>query len=357
MACQSYDANYKALIILQKTSLVLLNSAIHLLNGQINTGMRPKQHSYRHLPAAQPRALGSLPAWPYNLRTLFVELVMPNLHLADLTAEIEANVRRALAEDIGSGDITARLIPAERLAKATIITRDNAVISGTAWVDAVFRQLDPRVAVHWQVADGERVSPNQVLFHLEGPARSLLSGERSALNFLQMLSGVATHAQQLADQVAQTQVKLLDTRKTLPGLRLAQKYAVTCGGCHNHRIGLYDAFLIKENHIAACGGIAQAISAAHKIAPGKPVEIEVESLAELKEALAAGADIIMLDELSMDDMREAVRLNAGKAKLEASGGINESTLLPIAQTGVDYISIGAMTKDVKAVDLSMRLSL
>ncbi len=357
MACQSYDANYKALIILQKTSLVLLNSAIHLLNGQINTGMRPKQHSYRHLPAAQPRALGSLPAWPYNRRTLFVELVMPNLHLADLTAEIEANVRRALAEDIGSGDITARLIPAERLAKATIITRDNAVISGTAWVDAVFRQLDPRVAVHWQVADGERVSPNQALFHLEGPARSLLSGERSALNFLQMLSGVATHAQQLADQVAQTQVKLLDTRKTLPGLRLAQKYAVTCGGCHNHRIGLYDAFLIKENHIAACGGIAQAISAAHKIAPGKPVEIEVESLAELKEALAAGADIIMLDELSMDDMREAVRLNAGKAKLEASGGINESTLLPIAQTGVDYISIGAMTKDVKAVDLSMRLSL
>jgi len=357
MACQSYDANYKALIILQKASLVLLNSAIHLLNGQINTGMRPKQHSYRHLPAAQPRALGSLPAWPYNRRTLFVELVMPNLHLADLTAEIEANVRRALAEDIGSGDITARLIPAERLAKATIITRDNAVISGTAWVDAVFRQLDPRVAVHWQVADGERVSPNQVLFHLEGPARSLLSGERSALNFLQMLSGVATHAQQLADQVAQTQVKLLDTRKTLPGLRLAQKYAVTCGGCHNHRIGLYDAFLIKENHIAACGGIAQAISAAHKIAPGKPVEIEVESLAELKEALAAGADIIMLDELSMDDMREAVRLNAGKAKLEASGGINESTLLPIAQTGVDYISIGAMTKDVKAVDLSMRLSL
>ena len=357
MACQSYDANYKALIILQKTSLVLLNSAIHLLNGQINTGMRPKQHSYRHLPAAQPRALGSLPAWPYNRRTLFVELVMPNLHLADLTAEIEANVRRALAEDIGSGDITARLIPAERLAKATIITRDNAVISGTAWVDAVFRQLDPRVAVHWQVADGERVSPNQVLFHLEGPARSLLSGERSALNFLQMLSGVATHAQQLADQVAQTQVKLLDTRKTLPGLRLAQMYAVTCGGCHNHRIGLYDAFLIKENHIAACGGIAQAISAAHKIAPGKPVEIEVESLAELKEALAAGADIIMLDELSMDDMREAVRLNAGKAKLEASGGINESTLLPIAQTGVDYISIGAMTKDVKAVDLSMRLSL
>ncbi|MCV4271871.1 carboxylating nicotinate-nucleotide diphosphorylase [Pseudomonas capsici] len=282
---------------------------------------------------------------------------MPNLRLADLTAEIEANVRRALLEDVGSGDITAQLIPQERLAKATIISRDAAVIAGTAWVDTVFRQLDPRVAVHWQVADGDRVSPNQALFHLEGPARSLLTGERSALNFLQLLSGVATRAQHYADMVSDTQVKLLDTRKTLPGLRLAQKYAVTCGGCHNHRIGLYDAFLIKENHIAACGGIAQAVAAAHKIAPGKPVEVEVESLNELKQALEAGADIIMLDELSLDDMREAVRLTAGRAKLEASGGINDDTLQVIAETGVDYISIGAMTKDVKAVDLSMRLSL
>ncbi|WP_122553420.1 carboxylating nicotinate-nucleotide diphosphorylase [Pseudomonas viridiflava] len=282
---------------------------------------------------------------------------MPNLRLAALTAEIEANVRRALLEDVGSGDITAQLIPAERLAKATIISRDAAVIAGTAWVDAVFRQLDPRVAVHWQVSDGDRVSPDQALFHLEGPARSLLTGERSALNFLQLLSGVATRAQHFADMVSGTQVKLLDTRKTLPGLRLAQKYAVTCGGCHNHRIGLYDAFLIKENHIAACGGIAQSIEAAHKIAPGKPVEVEVESLAELKQALDAGADIIMLDELSLEDMREAVRLNAGRAKLEASGGINDDTLRVIAETGVDYISIGAMTKDVKAVDLSMRLSI
>lgn len=282
---------------------------------------------------------------------------MPNLRLSALTAEIEANVRRALLEDVGSGDITAQLIPAERLAKATIISRDAAVIAGTAWVDAVFRQLDPRVAVHWQVADGDLVSPNQALFHLEGPARSLLTGERSALNFLQMLSGVATRARYYADIVSGTQVQLLDTRKTLPGLRLAQKYAVTCGGCHNHRIGLYDAFLIKENHIAACGGIAQAVEAAHKIAPGKPVEVEVESLAELQLALDAGADIIMLDELSLDDMREAVRLTAGRAKLEASGGINEDTLKVIAETGVDYISIGAMTKDVKAVDLSMRLSL
>jgi len=282
---------------------------------------------------------------------------MSNVRLATLTAEIEANVRRALREDVGSGDITAQLIPAERLAKATIISRDDAMIAGSAWVDAVFRQLDPRVAVHWQVADGERVTPNQALFHLEGPARSLLTGERSALNFLQMLSGVATRAQYFADIVAGTAVKLLDTRKTLPGLRLAQKYAVTCGGCHNHRIGLYDAFLIKENHIAACGGIARAISTAHSIAPGKPVEIEVESLEELQEALDAGADIIMLDELSLDDMREAVRRTAGRAKLEASGGINEQTLRVIAETGVDYISIGAMTKDVKAVDLSMRLSL
>ncbi|EPM70849.1 nicotinate-nucleotide pyrophosphorylase [Pseudomonas syringae pv. theae ICMP 3923] len=282
---------------------------------------------------------------------------MPNLRIADLSAEIEANVRRALLEDVGSGDITAQLIPAERLAKATIISRDAAVIAGTAWVDAVFRQLDPRVAVHWQVVDGERVSPNQALFHLEGPARSLLTGERSALNFLQMLSGVATRAKYFADIVAGTQVKLLDTRKTLPGLRMAQKYAVTCGGCHNHRIGLYDAFLIKENHIAACGGIAQAVTAAHRIAPDKPVEVEVESLGELKQALDAGADIVMLDELSLDDMREAVRLTAGRALLEASGGINDDTLRVIADTGVDYISIGAMTKDVKAVDLSMRLSL
>ncbi|RMV50118.1 Quinolinate phosphoribosyltransferase [Pseudomonas syringae pv. helianthi] len=294
---------------------------------------------------------------PYTRTTLLLEPAMPNLRIADLTAEIEANVRRALLEDVGSGDITAQLIPAERLAKATIISRDAAVIAGTAWVDTVFRQLDPRVAVHWQVSDGDRVSPNQTLFHVEGPARSLLTGERSALNFLQMLSGVATRAQYFADMVAGTQVKLLDTRKTLPGLRMAQKYAVTCGGCHNHRIGLYDAFLIKENHIAACGGIAQAVEAAHRIAPGKPVEVEVESLSELKQALDAGADIIMLDELSLDDMREAVRLTAGRARLEASGGINDNTLRVIAETGVDYISIGAMTKDVKAVDLSMRLSL
>jgi nicotinate-nucleotide pyrophosphorylase (carboxylating) len=207
------------------------------------------------------------------------------------------------------------------------------------------------------VRDGERVAANQVLFTLEGPARALLSGERSALNFLQTLSAVATRCRHYADLVEGTPVRLLDTRKTLPGLRLAQKYAVTCGGCHNHRIGLFDAFLIKENHIAACGGIGAAIDSAQRIAPGKPVEVEVENLEELQEALAAGADIIMLDELSLEDMRTAVKLTAGRAKLEASGGINDSTLRTIAETGVDYISLGTLTKDVKAIDLSMRLKL
>lgn len=281
---------------------------------------------------------------------------MPNLTLAELSQEIQDNVRRALSEDIGSGDITAMLIPAERQASARIITRQDAVIAGTAWVDEVFRQLDAQIQVEWQVADGERVSADQTLFTVHGPARALLSGERSALNFLQTLSAVATHCRYYADMVEGTGVRLLDTRKTLPGLRLAQKYAVTCGGCHNHRIGLFDAFLIKENHIAACGGISAAIEAAQRIAPGKPVEVEVESLQELREALAAGADIIMLDELSLEDMREAVSITSGRAKLEASGGIDEKTLRTIAETGVDYISMGTLTKDIKAVDLSMRLT-
>ena len=282
---------------------------------------------------------------------------MPNLTLADLTGEIQANVRAALAEDVGSGDLTAQLIPAERSASARVITREDATVAGCAWVDEVFRQIDLRVQVEWKVRDGERVSADQTLFTVQGPARALLTGERSALNFLQLLSGTASRARHYANLVEGTGVKLLDTRKTLPGLRLAQKYAITCGGCHNHRIGLYDAFLIKENHIAACGGIAAAIQEARRIAPGKPVEVEVEDLAEFAQALEAGADIIMLDELSLDDMRNAVRQSAGRAKLEASGGINESTLRTIAETGVDYISLGTLTKDVKALDLSMRLSL
>lgn len=280
---------------------------------------------------------------------------MANLTITHLHDEIEQNVRAALREDLGSGDITAQLIAVNRLAHASVITREDATIAGTAWVDSVFRQIDPSVVIRWHVSDGQRVSADSTLFEVEGTARSLLSGERSALNFLQLLSGVATKCRRYADKVKGTQVKLLDTRKTLPGLRLAQKYAVTCGGCHNHRIGLYDAFLIKENHIAACGGIREAVEAAHRIAPGKPVEVEVEDLVELDQALSAGADIIMLDELSLDDMRTAVRITNGRARLEASGGINDETLRPIAETGVDYISIGALTKDVKAIDLSMRL--
>ncbi|SNB56407.1 nicotinate-nucleotide pyrophosphorylase [carboxylating] [Marinobacter sp. es.042] len=269
-------------------------------------------------------------------------------------ARIE-NVAQSLREDIGDGDITARLIPANKQATGRVITRETATIAGREWVDEVFRQVDPAVELNWQVADGETVSPDQVLFTMQGSARSLLSSERAALNWLQSLSGVATACAGYAARVAHTGVRLLDTRKTLPGLRLAQKYAVTCGGCFNHRIGLWDAFLIKENHIAACGSIAQAIEAAHRIAPGKPVEVETENLDELEQALRAGADIIMLDEFSLEDMRTAVATTGGKAKLEASGGINADTLVPIAETGVDFISIGALTKDLKAVDLSMRL--
>ena len=268
--------------------------------------------------------------------------------------DLKNSVRNALAEDIGDGDITAQLIPAERQAYATIITRENAVICGQAWVNEVFAQLDPDVKVTWHVADGDQVAANTVLFELHGSARSLLTGERTALNFLQLLSGTATRCRHYADIVASTQVKILDTRKTIPGLRTAQKYAVSCGGCYNHRIGLYDAFLIKENHINACGGIAQAVATARGNHPGKPVEVEVENLDELQQALSAEADIIMLDNFSNADMREAVAITAGRAKLEASGNVTDETLLGIAETGVDYISIGTLTKDCKAIDLSMR---
>lgn len=280
---------------------------------------------------------------------------MPNLTVVDIRTDIERQVADALAEDVGSGDITAQLIPSGRRAEAQVITREPAVVCGTAWVNEVFRQLDERVQVRWLVADGEFVRADQALFRLEGPARALLTGERTALNFVQTLSAVATQCRYFADLVADTQVKLLDTRKTIPGLRRAQKYAVTCGGCYNHRIGLYDAFLIKENHIAACGSIAAAVSAARAIAPNKPIEVEVENLDELRQALAAEVDVIMLDELSLTDMRLAVELTAGRAKLEASGGVSETSLRQIAQTGVDYISIGALTKHIRAIDLSMRL--
>lgn len=264
-------------------------------------------------------------------------------------------VALSLREDIGDGDITAQLIPEDRLASARVITREAAILAGREWVDEVFRQVDPQVTLRWHADDGDRIRPDQVLFTMEGAARSLLTAERTALNWLQTLSGVATTCDHYARQVAHTRVQLLDTRKTLPGLRLAEKYAVTCGGCHNHRLGLWDAFLIKENHIAACGSIARAVETARNLAPGRPVEVETENLEELAEALDAGADIIMLDEFSLADMRTAVKQAAGKARLEASGGINRDTLVPVAETGVDYISIGALTKDVKAIDLSMRL--
>ncbi|MFW1676774.1 carboxylating nicotinate-nucleotide diphosphorylase [Pontibacter sp. JAM-7] len=274
---------------------------------------------------------------------------------ADLLDYIPNAVALFLQEDIGNGDITAQLIPANEQATARVISRQSATICGVDWVNEVFRQVDPSMVLEWQVADADQVERDQVLFLAHGSARNLLTAERAALNILQTLSGTATTSQRYADKVKTTQVKLLDTRKTLPGLRLAQKYAVTCGGCYNHRIGLYDAFLIKENHIMACGGINNAVLTARQNEPGKPVEVEVESLDELNQALEAGADIVMLDNFTLADMRQAVRLTNGRAKLEASGGITDDSLLPIAETGVDYISIGALTKHCEAVDLSMRL--
>ncbi len=273
----------------------------------------------------------------------------------DIQDSIEQQVRDALAEDIRTGDITAALIPADKTASARVISREPGVVCGRAWVDEVFRQLDGDVRVTWHVKDGEQVITDRLLFELQGPARSLLTGERTALNFLQLLSGVATRCRHYADLVEGTGTRLLDTRKTLPGLRLAQKYAVTCGGCHNHRIGLFDAFLIKENHIEASGGIAAAVETARQQAPGKPVEVEVENLGELDQALAAGADRIMLDNFSLGDLRVAVANTDGRAELEASGGVTEERLRQIAETGVDFISIGTLTKDVRALDLSMRL--
>ena len=269
-------------------------------------------------------------------------------------AYVEAMVRQALAEDVGSGDVTANLIPAGTHASARVISRDAGVLCGTAFVNEVFTQLDPALVPHWHFKDGDTIGENDLLLSISGDARAVLTGERTALNFLQLLSGTATRAQQYALSVAGTGVRLLDTRKTIPGLRLAQKYAVHCGGCHNHRIGLYDAYLIKENHIEAAGGIANAVSAARLATPDIPVEVEVETLDELRLALDAGADRIMLDNFDLDSLREAVRITAGAAELEASGNVSETTLQAIANTGVDYISIGALTKSVTPLDLSMR---
>ena len=268
---------------------------------------------------------------------------------------IKSNVRAALAEDIGSGDITAALIPSDTQASAQVITREAGIVCGRAWVDEVFAQIDSNIVLNWNVREGQEVAANDILFTAKGSARGLLSAERCALNFLQLLSGTATTCQRLADTVSESKVKLLDTRKTIPGLRIAQKYAVSCGSCYNHRVGLYDAFLIKENHINACGGIDKAVAQARAIAPHKLLEVEVENFIELNEALAAGCDRIMLDNFSIEQMTQAVEMSRGVVELEASGGVTQSMLKAIADTGVDYISIGALTKDCKAMDLSMRL--
>ncbi len=280
--------------------------------------------------------------------------------LSGLARTIRKNVRDALAEDLGSGDVTAALLPPETAARANIIAREDLTLAGRPWVDEVYRQLDRAVRIDWYAADGERVMAGATLCRLEGPARPLLSGERTAINFLQLLSGTATVTSQYVSRVAGTRTRILDTRKTLPGLRLAQKYAVRCGGGTNHRLGLYDAILVKENHILSAGGIAAAVERARAAHPGLPVEIEVESEAELREALAAGADRVLLDNFPLAGMRRAVAVNdemGRPAELEASGGLTLDEIAEVAATGVDYISVGALTKHVRAIDLSMRVEL
>jgi nicotinate-nucleotide pyrophosphorylase (carboxylating) len=271
---------------------------------------------------------------------------------------VNQSVATALREDVGSGDLTAQLIPADRVARASVITREDAVLCGTAWFDEVFRQVDARIRVTWSARDGERVRAAQQLCTLEGPARSLLTGERTALNFLQSLSATATVTRTYVDGVAGTKCRILDTRKTIPGLRIAQKYAVRCGGGTNHRIGLFDAILVKENHIAAAGSIAAAVNEARRIAPQVLLEVEVENLAQLREALDARVDRVLLDNFSLADMRAAVQTTRAHAnartELEASGNMSLETLRAVAETGVDFISVGGLTKHVRAVDLSMR---
>ncbi|MGA9852592.1 MAG: carboxylating nicotinate-nucleotide diphosphorylase [Gammaproteobacteria bacterium] len=273
-----------------------------------------------------------------------------------LPSDISTTVQRALAEDVGNGDLTSTLIDANAAARGQVISREQAILCGCAWFEEVFSQLDARIRVEWQARDGDEVSANQVLCRLQGPARGLLTGERTALNFLQTLSGTATVAHRHATAVKGTRAVILDTRKTLPGLRSAQKYAVRCGGAGNHRMGLFDGILIKENHIMAAGGITAAVKTAHSRDMKVPVEVEVESLEQLREGLAAGADILLLDNFDLPTLREAVRITAGRTKLEASGGIDLEHLRMVAETGVDYISVGALTKHVRAVDLSMRFA-
>ena len=278
--------------------------------------------------------------------------------MPELPADLEAQVDAALREDIGSGDVTALLVPAAQSVRGRLVTREDAVLCGRPWAERTFARLDPQVQLAWSAADGERISAGQVVFEIAGAARAVLTGERTALNFLQLLSATATVTRRFVEAVAGTGCRILDTRKTLPGLRSAQKYAVRCGGGDNHRMGLYDRVLIKENHIAAAGSIAAAIAAARRAAAGIAVEVEVESLAELDQALGAAPDIILLDDFSLPDMRTAVarnRAQGGHAKLEASGSVSLETVRAIAETGVDYVSVGALTKHVRAIDLSLRL--
>jgi len=280
--------------------------------------------------------------------------------LTELPQDISLQVQAALREDVGGGDVTAALIPPTQRARGRVLTREDAVLCGRPWVEETFAQLDPSLQFIWHAQDGERVGAGQMLFEISGAARPILTGERTALNFLQTLSAVATITRAYVAAIAGTSSTILDTRKTLPGLRTAQKYAVRCGGGSNHRMGLFDMVLIKENHIAAAGSLAAAVSKARAASPAVKVEVEVESLAELDEALAAGADSIMLDDFSHADMRSAVARNRARgsgAKLEASGSVTLDTVRAIAETGVDFISIGALTKHIRAIDLSMRLEM
>jgi len=274
-----------------------------------------------------------------------------------ISEDIPQCVTRALQEDIGSGDISAQLIDAQKSAKGIVISREPAVICGRPWVDEVFNQLDPSITIDWHVEEGDWINENQPLFSIAGNARVILMGERCALNFLQTLSGTATSARHYANLAADTQIEILDTRKTIPGLRLAQKYAVNVGGCSNHRIGLYDAFLIKENHIIACGGIDQAVAKAQEIAPHKEIEVEVETLEELQQAVNAGANRVMLDNFCRDQLDELLNLELGNVKIEVSGNITKQSIKQYLDTSIDFISSGSLTKHVQAIDLSMRLSL
>jgi nicotinate-nucleotide pyrophosphorylase (carboxylating) len=276
-----------------------------------------------------------------------------------LPPDLSECVSRALREDVRAGDLTASLIPEEKQAHAHVITRESAVLCGTAWFDEVFRQLNSAIKVRWSARDGDRIAANQKLCDIEGPARSVLTGERTALNFLQLLSSTATQTRQYVDAIAGTSCRILDTRKTIPGLRLAQKYAVLCGGGTNHRIGLFDAILIKENHIAAAGSIPAAVTAARKLNGRVMVEVEVETFDELNQALDANADRILIDNFTLDDMRRAVSITRAhrnsRVELEASGNMSLDGVRAVAETGVDFISVGGVTKHVRAVDLSMRL--